>query len=364
MRELIDTIDQWRAQGQQVALATVVSAEGSTPRPIGAKMAMTRDGQLAGSVSGGCIEADVYEHAMEVLETGIPRWSAMALPKTWPLRSGWRVAAPTCVHRRAGRLIMGTYERIADCIRSQKAVSAITVLQGGPAPGARMLAFADGEPEGSLGLGALEQVILSDAHTALRAARSETRNYPYTDQHGAESQVLVFLESIVPPPVLLVIGAGHTSIPLTAIARICGFKVVLIDARAAFASADRFKDVDEILVEWPHEAVARMSLTENTYVAVLTHDAKFEEPLLPLLLRSPARYIGVIGSRKTQLLRRERLRGEGFTDDDIRRLSGPIGMDIGAVKPEEIALSIMAEMVARQHGRPGGFLTDRLAAEK
>ena len=166
----------------------------------------------------------------------------------------------------------------------------------------------------------------------------------------------------MPPPSLVIVGAGHTSIPLSSLARIAGFDVTLIDARAAFASADRFPDVNEIIVGWPHEILSNRPITPSTYVAVLTHDSKFEDPLLPVLLHSPARYIGVIGSRRTQIQRRERLRSEGFGDEDIARLSGPIGLDIGAVTPEEIALSILAEMVARQHGRPGGFLSEKLTA--
>ena len=259
--------------------------------------------------------------------------------------------------------MVGTYERVAASIRDEIAICEVTVIQGGPGIGAKMLVFSDGAPEGTLGLGELEQTVIRDAREAIRASRSETRSYVLPgNSTESETQLQLFFESNVPAPRLIIVGAGHTSIPLSSFARLAGFKVTLIDARAAFATPERFQDVDEILVEWPHEAVAHMSLSENTYIAVLTHDAKFEEPLLPLLLQSRARYIGVIGSRKTQLQRRERLRREGFDEMSISRLSGPIGLDLGAVTPQEIALSILSEIVATQHGRAGGTLTSKLLA--
>lgn len=259
---------------------------------------------------------------------------------------------------------MGVYDRLAEAIRARIAVGVATVLDGEHI-GAKMLVFPDGRREGSLGLGTLDARIVDDVRAAVRASRSGSRTYPLAEAgpgFAPDGSVQVYLEAHTPPPELVIVGAGHTSIPLAAYGRIAGFKVILIDARSAFANRARFPDVDELLVEWPHIALSRRPIGESTYVAVLTHDAKFEEPLLPVLLRSEARYIGVIGSRKTQIQRRERLRGEGFSDDDLKRLSGPIGLDIGAVTPEEIALSILAEMVARQHGRPAGFLSDRLAA--
>lgn len=255
---------------------------------------------------------------------------------------------------------MEYYDRIRECVRARTPVGVATVVAGPRSVGAKALVFLDGSHEGSLNLGDLEERILADAREALRYERNETRSYALQDA-SVDEPVRVFLEAHVPPPSLVIVGAGHTSIPLSAMARIAGFDVTLIDARSAFASRDRFPEVDEIIVGWPHEILTERPITASTYVAVLTHDSKFEDPLLPVLLRSPARYIGVIGSRRTQVQRRERLRSEGYTEDDIARLSGPIGLDIGAVTPEEIALSILAEMVARQHGRPGGFLSEKLA---
>ena len=251
------------------------------------------------------------------------------------------------------------YEVLAAHIRAAIPVAEVTVTAGPYALGAKMLVYLDREPGGALGLGELDARIAEDARALLRVEKAETRGYALPGDAAGE-QVHVFVEPYSPPRELIIVGAGHTSIPLSEMARIAGFRVTLIDARAAFANRERFPHVEELIVGWPHQVLAERAITQATYVAVLTHDPKFEEPLLPVLLRSAARYLGVIGSRKTQLQRRERLRQEGFTEEDIRRLSGPIGLDLGAVTPEEIALSILAEMVARQHGRPGGSLTDTL----
>ena len=252
---------------------------------------------------------------------------------------------------------MDLYDRLAAAIRAQEPVAEVTVVAG-PVIGAKALAYLDGRIEGTLELGALEEQVAADARAALTYDRAETASYEQPDGQPVQ----VFIQAHAPLPRLVIVGAGHTSIPLAAIARLIGFNVTLIDARSAFATRERFPEVEQIIIDWPHLVLERIGITPNTFVAVLTHDAKFEEPLLPLLLRSPARYIGVIGSRRTQVQRRERLRAEGFGEDDIARLSGPIGLDLGAVTPEEIALSIMGEVVAAQHGRSGGSLTQKFLA--
>lgn len=252
---------------------------------------------------------------------------------------------------------MEWYEAVAAAVRAGRPVGVATVLSGPRALGAKMLIFPDGRRIGALGLGQVDDAVSADCSAALRDERADTRTYV---DAGEEFQV--FLESHVPSPTLVIVGAGHTSIPLSAMARIAGYRVVLIDARSAFASAERFPDVDEIIVDWPHRVLSEREITSSTYVAVLSHDSKFEDPLLPVLLKSPARYIGVIGSRKTQVARRDRLREAGFGESDLARLRGPIGLDLGAISPEEIAISILAEMVAARHGRPGGSLANQAAA--
>lgn len=370
MRELLETIDSWRSQGKQVALATVVAVEGSTPRATGAKMAVTPEGDLAGSVSGGCVEADVFEQACEVVASGTPRLLRYGFSGDAVFEIGLACGGAIQVFiEPPAYLTTAIYDRLAKAVRDSEPVCEVTVLSGSRSIGAKMLVFSDGSQQGALGLGEVDARIGRDAREALRAGHSLLRSYYLEACDGemeasAENAVKVFLECHVPPPTLLIVGAGHTSIALSAMAKLLGFSVVLIDARAALATTARFPQADEIVVEWPHVALATKQITSNTYVAVLTHDAKFEEPLLPLLLRSSSPYIGVIGSKRTQALRLQRLRDQGFGDQDLQRVRGPVGLDIGAVTPEEIALSVMAEIVASQHHRLGTPLRDAFVARQ
>jgi xanthine dehydrogenase accessory factor len=261
------------------------------------------------------------------------------------------------------RLSTTSYEGLARAIRAEVPVGEVTVVAGPTNLGAKLLIWQDGSKQGSLGLGPLDATVEDAAVHALRVSHSHTGRYALDagvlgrDATDEVPMVEVFFESHVPAPTLIIVGAGHVSIPLASMAGTIGFSVVVIDARSAYATRERFPGATEVLVAWPHEALADRPIGPSTYLAVLTHDPKFEEPLLPLLLRSSAQYIGVIGSRRTQSARLERLRALGFGKHDLQRLSGPIGLDIGAVTPEEIALSILAEIVATRHGKPGGYLS-------
>ncbi len=361
MRELLDQIDLWHQQGKQVALATVVSVEGSTPRGVGAKMAMTPEREFVGSVSGGCVEADVFEHALQVIESGTPRVVEYGFTGDMAFEIG--LACGGAMRVSIERLSTMHYCSLAQAIRAQEPVVEVTVI-GAPATlGAKMLIFQDGSKQGSLGLGQLDARVEEDARGALSMSRSRTRRYPLDsgvlgcDAPDGEQMVELFVESHVPPATLVIIGAGHVSIALASMASLIGYRVIVIDARSAFATRERFPHAAEIIVAWPHEALIGRPIGPTTSVAVLTHDPKFEEPLLPVLLSSSAAYVGVIGSRRTHAQRRERLQALGFSDRDLQRLSGPIGLDIGADTPEEIALSILAEIVATRHGRVGGPLS-------
>jgi xanthine dehydrogenase accessory factor len=174
--------------------------------------------------------------------------------------------------------------------------------------------------------------------------------------------VTVFLEVYPRPPRLLLFGAVHTGIPIAAFAKQLGFRVSVIDARSAFASHERFPHADDLIVRWPDEALADIAVDESTYAVLLTHDEKFDDPTLLALLKTDCRYIGAIGSRNTTLQRAERLRAAGVTDADLARIHSPIGLDLGGVTAEEIALAIVAEMVAVRYGRDGRRLSTKLRA--
>ena len=253
----------------------------------------------------------------------------------------------------------GLYETLKRCLQEERLVAVATVLAG-PAPvGAKMLVYPDGRTEGSLGHPRLDVAVVRDAVRSQRHQESLRRSYPATlvaggaRGDGAEDaeNVEVFVEVFAPSPHLIAFGGDHVAIPLTHYAKELGFRVTIVDARSRFANRERFPEADEIIVAWPDKALAQLQVDSSTYIAILSHDPKLDEPATRGALQTGARYIGAIGSRKTHADRRERLRHEGFTDEQIARIHGPIGLDLGGQTPAEIALSIIAEIVATRYGR-------------
>ncbi len=232
------------------------------------------------------------------------------------------------------------YTQLRDAIRGGVPVATATLLAGPGEVGAKLLVGLDGAATGSLGDPAIDAQATADA-VAL-AIRGETRVLEYPAL-GAS----VFVESFVPPPILFMVGGVHISIALAALAKVVGFRTVVVDARSAFASEERFAHVDELVVAWPDEALEGR-LDARSCVAVLTHDPKLDDPALRVALRSPVRYIGALGSPTTHTKRLERLRAEGFGEAELARISGPIGLSIGAKTPEEIAVSILAQIIKAQ----------------
>ena len=242
------------------------------------------------------------------------------------------------------------YERLKIAL-SQDVPAAVATVVRGPNVGAKVLILPD-EVLGTLGSPDLDALVVADARTLLEAERSEIKSYEL------EAAVVdVFIETFPPPPLLLIFGAVHVAQPLARIAKMLGFRVIVSDARAKLATPERFPDVDRLIVAWPDEALEELSIGPNTYIAILTHDPKFDEPALLGALKTPARYIGAVGSRRTNADRRERLRAAGVDEESLARVRGPIGLDIGASTPEEMAISILAEIIASRHGRHGGSLT-------
>jgi xanthine dehydrogenase accessory factor len=250
-------------------------------------------------------------------------------------------------------------DRLAQALRADVPVAVATVVRPLERAGAKMLIFLDGGGEGGLGDQELDERARADATALLRNGVTELRTYPSAE---TDEKIDVFVESYAPLPRLLIMGSVHAAPALCALAARVGYRVTVIDARATYTTRERFPDAAEIIVAWPHRALEQLPpLDASTYVAVLTHDPKFEEPLLPLLLRSKARYVGMIGSRRTQVQRREMLRRVGVTEEELARLHGPIGLDIGAVTPEEIAIAILAEMAAVKYGGTGRPLSEVFA---
>ena len=243
------------------------------------------------------------------------------------------------------------HDRLAAELARRTPVAVATVVRG-ELLGAKLLVLPE-ETRGSLGGPQIDGSAVADARELLAAERSETRTYA-----TPAGPVEVFLETFPPPPTLLIVGAVHVGQALCAGAKPLGFDVVVVDARAKLATPERFPLADRIVRAWPDEAMADLDVGPSWYVAILTHDPKFDEPALLGALATPARYIGAIGSRKTNQDRRRRLAESGVSAEDLARVRAPIGLDIGAATPEEMAVSILAEIIAVRHGRTGGMLTD------
>ncbi|CAA9579335.1 MAG: Xanthine and CO dehydrogenases maturation factor, XdhC/CoxF family [uncultured Thermomicrobiales bacterium] len=252
-----------------------------------------------------------------------------------------------------GRAARALHERLTAALDAREPVAVGTVVRGSPL-GAKLLVLPE-EIVGGLGDTQLDALVAADARRLLREERSETRPYPVAD---AAAAVEVFLETFPPPPTLLIFGAVHVAQALCRFAKALGFDVVVTDARAKLATPERFPEADRIIRAWPDEALEELTIAANTYVAILTHDPKFDEPALLGSLETPAAYVGAVGSRSTNRDRRRRLLDAGLAPEQLARVRGPIGLDIGADTPEEMAISILAEIIAVRHGRAGGPLTE------
>ncbi len=365
MDEILEKLETWRDQGNDVAVATVVKTSGSTPRGEGAKLLVRGDGEMAGSVSGGCVETDVALHAQEVLQAGAPRLVSYGISDEMGISVGLACGGSIEVLIEPGQRAQtavasdGDLGPVADLVRQEVpvAVAVGTVLRPENLIGRRAW-FARGELNGSLGDSAIDAAFVAAAERLLRTGQSKTQ----TARDSDDNEVELFIDTYPAPPTLLIFGGVHVAIPLTKFAKILGYRVHVIDPRGVFATEERFADADELFIERPEDYLARTEVNENTYVVVLTHDPKFDEPVLKHVLNTRASYVGAIGSRKTNQDRMARLEREGVSRDLLARIHSPIGLDIGSQVPEEIALAVIAEVVAARYGKAGTPLRDTAGA--
>jgi xanthine dehydrogenase accessory factor len=332
VNELRSDIDRWHARGEQVALATVIATRRSSPRPVGSKLAVSAGGELAGSVSGGCVESDVVLTAQEVLSGGPPRLVTYGITDDMALSVGLP----------CGGEIDVLVERLPEFGFGEPGVL-FTVVDGDEI-GAKLLVREDGSTAGD-GPAALAAL----APGALRTGRSHV-----LDHDG----VSVFADVFGPPPRLLVYGAIDTAEALCRAAKLIGWTTIVADARARFATPERVPSADELLILWPEETLEHVRPDFRTAIVVLTHDDKFDVPMLTGALATDAFYVGALGSRRNQERRNAVLRDAGVPDADVERIAGPSGLDIGADSPAETALSMLAEILAVRAGRKGGPLKD------
>ena len=341
-QDLFSHIQAWHAAGEQIALATVIRTIGSAPRPVGAKMIVSSSGQMAGSVSGGCVETTVYQEMMDVLAGGSPRTLYFGITEDmiWDVGLACGGTIDVFLQRLEPALAAAMEEHLA----AARPVALATIVAGERDVGHSALVT----PEGTL-MGLEDERIAIAAQEVLAQA-----------ENGVICAIApglqVFIEPFLPPPVLIVIGGVHIAVPLSHFANKLGFHVTVVDPRAKFANRERFPDAHTIRVEWPDEALVHLKVSDSTYVVVLTHDPKIDEPALAAALQTEARYIGAIGSRKTHADRFERMAKRGVTAEQLERIYAPIGLDLGGRTPEETALSILAEVVAVKNGRSGRSL--------
>jgi xanthine dehydrogenase accessory factor len=349
MREIRDDVQRWLARGDRVALATVVATRRSAPRPVGAKLAISAQGELAGSVSGGCVENEVYEYAQEVLAGAPPRLLTYGISDDLALSVGLPCGGEIDVFVEEARRPLA--ERLMQAVESNERAVVLTVLAGDDL-GTEILVTEDGER-----IGDAPEELAESAPELIRRGRSGVVQIAGRD---------VFADVYGPPPRLLIYGAVDTAEALCRAAQEIGWRPIVADARARFATSERLPSAEEIVVAWPEETLAQVRPDDTTAIVILTHDDKFDVPMISGALETDAFYIGALGSRRNQERRRERLLEAGVDEAALERVSGPCGLDVGAQTPAETAISILAEIMAVRAGREGGRLreaTTRIHAE-
>ncbi|MGW5473985.1 XdhC family protein [Streptomyces chartreusis] len=361
MLDIAEELHRWVEQGRDFAVATVVAVGGSAPRQPGAALAVDADGTAIGSVSGGCVEGAVYELCQQALQGG----------ETVLERFGYSDEDAFAVGLTCGGIIdiLVTPVRAQDPARpvlaaalaaaSAGEAAAVARIVSGPLDlmGRALLVRPDGGYDGGFGgHPELDRTVAAEAGAFLDAGRTGTLEI---GEQGSRcgAPITVLVESSVPAPRMIVFGAIDFASALVRIGKFLNYHVTVCDARPVFATRTRFPEADDIVVEWPHKYLERTEVDARTVLCVLTHDAKFDVPLLRLALRLPVAYVGAMGSRRTHLDRNERLRQVGVTELELARLRSPIGLDLGARTPEETALSIASEIVAARRGGSGVSLT-------
>jgi xanthine dehydrogenase accessory factor len=367
VREVLGSLLGWWRSDRPGAMATVVATWRSAPRPAGASMLVGPDGEAVGSVSGGCVEGAVYELGQQVLESGTPVLQRYGISDDDAFAVGLTCGGILDVYvERVDPKTFPQLGEVADDIEAGRPVAVCTVIEH-PDPsvrGRRLVVRPEGEPvaaSGGLGSARADDAVADDARGLLAAGRTETLTYGPDGERRGEG-MRVFVASYAPKPRMVVFGAIDFAAAVARVGSFLGYHVTVCDARPVFATRSRFPDADEVVVQWPHRylqgEVDAGRVDERTVLAVLTHDPKFDVPVLEIALRLPVAYVGAMGSRRTHDDRLARLREAGLTDAELGRLSSPIGLDLGARTPEETAVSVAAEIIQLRWGGRGQRLAD------
>ncbi|MBE7187224.1 XdhC/CoxI family protein [Jatrophihabitans endophyticus] len=362
MRDVLPDLMRWWQAGETVGVGTVVGTWKSAPRQPGASMLVGPDGSAVGSVSGGCVEGAVYELGGEARATGSPVLQRYGVSDDDAFTVGLTCGGIIDVFVEAvDRTTFPELGAIADDIEAGRPVAVATLIESDdPARLGRRLVVRPGPDggarvEGGLGSARLDDAVGADVLGLLRQASTQIVRYgPDGERRGDE--IAVFVASYAPKPRMIVFGAIDFAAAVARVGSFLGYRVTVCDARPTFATRKRFPDADEVVVEWPHRYLRDTEVDERTVVCVLTHDPKFDVPLLEVALRMPLAYLGAMGSRRTNDDRAARLRELGFADADLARLHAPIGLDVGGRTPEETAVSVAAEIIAARWGGSGAQL--------
>jgi xanthine dehydrogenase accessory factor len=363
VRDVIDRLHGWWTDGKAVALATVVGTYRSAPRQPGASMLVGPGGEAVGSVSGGCVEGAVYELGQEVLDSHRPVLQRYGVSDDDAFAVGLTCGGIIDLFvEEVDRETFPQLGAVAEAVAAEEPVAVATVVVGPPERlGTRLVVWPD-RVDGTTGSARLDDAVSDDARGLLDSGRNGTLHYGVDGQRRGEG-LDVFVESFAPAPRMIVFGAIDFAAAVARMGAFLGYRVTVCDARPVFATESRFPGANEVVVDWPHRYLAAEAaagrVDGRTALCVLTHDPKFDVPLLEVALRTPAWYVGAMGSRRTHDDRIARLREAGLTEEELARLRSPIGLDLGARTPEETAVSIAAEIIALRWGGDGGRLGER-----
>ncbi len=360
MRDVLDALHERWLAGESVGLATVVRTWRSAPRAAGAAMFVAGDGSVTGSVSGGCVEGATYELATEVRASGTPQLQRYGVSDDSAFAAGLVCGGQIDLFvERLDRTTFPELDTVVEQVRAGEPVAVATVLSG-PKAGSHLIVAA-GTSTGTLGSQRLDDAVHDDALGLLAHGTTAVINYG-TDGQRRGDDLPVFVNSFAPRPRMIVFGAIDFAAAVARVGAFLGYRVTVCDARATFATAQRFPDADEVVTQWPHRYLQQTEVGPDTVICVLTHDPKFDVPVLAEAVRLPVAYIGAMGSRRTHAERTERLRELGLSEDELTRIHGPIGLDIGSRTPAETAVSIAAEIIALRWGGSGQPLRDTSGA--
>jgi xanthine dehydrogenase accessory factor len=347
MNNIYADIDNWLDLGDNIGLATVVHTWGSSPRPIGAKMAFTVSGKITGSVSGGCVEGAVYEAGVKSVQSNHDQLLHFGVSDETAFSVGLACGGKIDIFVR--KLDVQLYRAARKQMDSHKPFALLSLIEGPDyLAGHEALLTSASEMIGSIE-NSIDARLIELAYPLIQLDKSQTISLATE----TIAKINIFVDVISPPPVLVIVGGVHIAITLASLAKTLGYRTVVIDPRRAFSSQERFPNVDMLIQSWPEEAFNQVELTSTTCVAVLTHDPKIDDPALKIALDSPVFYIGALGSRNTHSQRIRRLEQDGLSQEQITRIHAPIGLNLGGSTPEETALAVMAEIVAARHAPAG-----------